>query len=124
MDILIVEDNALVREAMADQMGQLKGVSNVRTANDGRAALMSMALAMPHLLILDLRLPEMSGFAVLDALRAAAVTVPVLAMSSNADYRAASLAKGARSFFDKSSETELLFATVARIALDVGRPSC
>lgn len=120
MDILIVEDNVQVRERLAAQIACIAGVSRVRLAVDGCGALGEVAEARPDLMVLDIQLPVLNGFGVLDALRAAGASFPVIAMSSASDYREASLARGARFFFDKASETESLFATVAGMACTHG----
>jgi CheY-like chemotaxis protein len=116
LDILIVEDNVQVRERMAAQIARIAGVSRVRVAVDGPAALLAIAEAEPDVLVLDIQLPVLNGLGVLDALRVAGAPFPVIAMSSAGEYRAACLAKGAGFFFDKASETESLFATVAGLA--------
>jgi AraC-like DNA-binding protein/DNA-binding response OmpR family regulator len=82
--ILIVDDDpqvlALYRQVVA------KGCPgySVRTAADGAAAVSLMAEETPSLVILDLMMPEMDGFDVLDWMRERARTrpVPVLVLSS------------------------------------------
>ncbi|MEO8335293.1 MAG: response regulator [bacterium] len=120
MDILIIEDNSQVRELLGAQIACIAGVSRVRHAADGRAGLQAIAETSPDLLVLDLHLPLVNGFAVLDLLRVAGTQIPVIVMSSYGEYRAISIAKGARFFFDKATETDGLFATVTRMAAEPG----
>ena len=66
--VLVVEDDADIRErlrAMLDQDGW-----QVATAADGREALDMAVRGMPSLVLLDLMMPGMDGFAFLRALRA------------------------------------------------------
>ena len=67
-DILIVEDErniALSLEFLMKQAGHA-----VRSVTDGRQALDAVAEAVPDLVLLDINLPELDGYAVCTALRA------------------------------------------------------
>jgi DNA-binding response OmpR family regulator len=57
----------------------------VRTASDGLAALQTLEVFDPDVVILDLKLPIASGFEVLHELRASrpSVTLPVIAVSGH-----------------------------------------
>ena len=76
--VMVVDDDGLFRreivELLATERVQLEEVSN------GREALSALAQTLPDLLILDLLMPEVDGFAVLRHLRAdrRAVNLPVL----------------------------------------------
>ena len=52
-----------------------------RVASDGPAALDTAASFNPHVVLLDLGLPVMDGYEVADQLRAAGVTVPLIAVT-------------------------------------------
>jgi signal transduction histidine kinase/DNA-binding LacI/PurR family transcriptional regulator/DNA-binding response OmpR family regulator/AraC-like DNA-binding protein len=82
--ILIVDDDPQILALYEKVVG--KGCSGypIRTAADGAAALTSMAEETPSLVILDLMMPEVDGFDVLDWMRAHDQTrqVPVLILSS------------------------------------------
>jgi len=81
--ILIVEDDpqlrALHRRISAEHFPNY----TIRDVGDGRAALDILARETPSLIVLDLMMPEVDGFAVLEALRANPRTaiVPVLVLS-------------------------------------------
>jgi PAS domain S-box-containing protein len=64
---LIVDDN---RDA-ADSMAQLVGLmgSEVKVAYDSRTAIKLAAEFMPHVVLLDLGMPDMDGFATIERLR-------------------------------------------------------
>ena len=81
--ILIVDDDPQARQLHQGIVsGALPGYP-IRSAEDGRAALDSMLEQVPSLVILDLIMPEMDGFDVLDWMRANPDTrqVPVLILS-------------------------------------------
>jgi signal transduction histidine kinase/AraC-like DNA-binding protein/DNA-binding LacI/PurR family transcriptional regulator len=84
--VLIVDDDPQARELYRSHAVQaLPGVA-VRLASGGAAALTLLAEEAPSLVILDLMMPDVDGFAVLAALRAAPSTrqVPVLVISGHA----------------------------------------
>jgi signal transduction histidine kinase/DNA-binding LacI/PurR family transcriptional regulator/AraC-like DNA-binding protein len=82
--ILIVDDEPHILDLY--QQVVAKGCTGylIRTAADGAAAVTCMAEEVPSLVILDLMMPEMDGFDVLDWMRANDRTrrVPVLILSS------------------------------------------
>jgi threonine synthase len=81
--IAIVDDNPdaarLIRRIL-----QAKGSYQLYEANDGRSALALIQAQQPDLVVLDLMMPEMDGFAVLDALRSDSRTqdIPVIVVTA------------------------------------------
>jgi PAS domain S-box-containing protein len=65
---LVVEDDPAVRKMTGDLL-RAQGV-HVTEAADGRAALAALEADRPDLVVLDLMLPEMDGFGVVEAVRA------------------------------------------------------
>jgi two-component system, chemotaxis family, chemotaxis protein CheY len=59
-DVLIVDDDRDIRDTFASILEE-DGFS-VRTASDGLDALEKLSLALPHLILLDLMMPRMSGW--------------------------------------------------------------
>ena len=82
--ILIVDDDPVARQAHKDVIAQGLPGYPVCVVNDGVAALALMADQVPSLVLLDLMMPEMDGFDVLDRLRADSrtQTVPVIILTS------------------------------------------
>ena len=83
--ILIIEDDLHSRELM---VGLLQAAGHtVGSADDGRSGLGLALDDRPDLVVCDLRLPAMDGYAVAHALRAAPgyASMPLLAVSSLAD---------------------------------------
>ncbi len=81
--IAIVDDNPdaarLIRRIL-----QAKGVYQIHEARNGRDGLELIRAQRPDLVVLDLTMPEMDGFAVLDALRADEATqdIPVIVVTA------------------------------------------
>ena len=80
-DILLVEDEPDIVDCM-ERMLRRTGYT-VCTVIDGLAAVTAITVNPPVVMILDLVLPIMSGWAVLDHLRRNQCHVPVIVMTAN-----------------------------------------
>ncbi|MBF5042392.1 response regulator [Aggregicoccus sp. 17bor-14] len=103
--VLLVEDAPAVRSALRRCLEALG--HEVREAADGRAALEELTRRAPDLVVLDLVLPQVSGYEVCEALRASSAeahrNVPVLVISGRVlpEDRAEALEAGADAFLSK-----------------------
>jgi signal transduction histidine kinase len=66
--VLVVDDSAEMTHLLGRMIESVGDGCRVRTASDGRAALAAIRAERPDLLLLDLLMPELDGYAVLDAL--------------------------------------------------------
>jgi len=103
--VLLMEDDRFLRKA-AEAMLRKHGFA-VRVACDGEEGLAAVQAECPDLVLLDLIMPKVQGFQVLEALKADPVTsgVPVIVMSNlgqDADV-ARAMAGGAAAYFIKSN---------------------
>ena len=119
--ILVAEDNelnvALLRELLT-QSGH-----SAEFASDGRTALVLSTSDSFDLLLLDLHMPEMDGFEVVQAIRQAELTtgrhLPIIALTarSSSRDRARCLTAGMDDFLSKPIEADALWAAIDRIVL-------
>src|SRR5512142_416240 len=79
--VLIVDDSAVVREALRGILGKHEAIVAVETAADGRAALHKLVRFHPDVVTLDVELPDMDGLAVLRQLMTTAPR-PVIMLSA------------------------------------------
>ncbi len=118
MHILIVEDDAKIAAFIADGLRQ-EG-HGVRVAADGVAGLQFALDADPPIqaMVLDLMLPRLDGFGVLEALRREGVMVPVLMLSSldAVDDRVRGLRAGADDYLVKPFAFDELAARLDALA--------
>jgi two-component system, OmpR family, KDP operon response regulator KdpE len=117
--VLLVEDDPdLLR--FAEVTLRLGGYRPL-TATDGATAVHLAHKARPRLVLLDLRLPELDGWQVLESLRAepktAALPVLVLTASTGPDDKGRALAAGVADYLVKPVSADALLAAVQR-ALD------
>lgn len=59
--VLVVDDQRLVREGIASLLGIQPGITVVGTAADGKAAVNAALELAPHVVLMDVRMPEMDG---------------------------------------------------------------
>ena len=80
--LLFVEDDDSIRLAL--RLALEDEGYDVREASDGRSGLEAVQRAEPDLVLLDLRLPDMSGFDVCRAMRSSSI-VPIIIVTAQAD---------------------------------------
>jgi two-component system, OmpR family, response regulator len=124
MKVLIIEDNDRLRKSLLDYLRD-EGFT-VDGAADGEEGLYK-ALNWPYdLVVLDVMLPVLDGFAVLQKLRAAGKVLPVIMLTARdgLDDRLRGLNSGADDYLAKPFEMEELVARVrAAIRRSGGTPS-
>lgn len=121
--ILVVDDQASIRSVLEIALGEAG--ADVRTAPDGAAALELVRIHPPDLILLDLAMPGMTGWQVLESLQAASRTasIPVVLQTSAEDYPSFERAKKLRvaAFVNKPFRLAEVVETCRRI-LEGARP--
>jgi DNA-binding NarL/FixJ family response regulator len=113
MKILVVDDHVLIREALRGVLKELKGdVAIVEAANSRQAMQRIEENPDLELILLDLNLPDRSGFDVLAELRERypAISVVMLSASNDRDDIATALDLGALGFIPKSAQREVMLS--------------
>jgi DNA-binding NarL/FixJ family response regulator len=105
--ILIVEDHLMFREVLRKVCVRELHHEVVGEAGDGRSAVRLALTMAPDLLLLDLHLPNLDGFGVLDAVRRVAPDLRVLLLSSHCDAFTVFRAERSKvqGFVDKNTNT-------------------
>ena len=112
--VLVVEDDPGTRELIRQAL-EGQGYA-VEVAEDGERALARIAADPPMLVILDVVLPGLDGFAVAERLRSgAAAAVPVL-MLTIVDERERAARLGVAGYLSKPFDTDELLRQVRRLA--------
>jgi DNA-binding response OmpR family regulator len=114
--VLVVDDETDTVDFIRDT---LKGEGfRVLVAHDGRQALEALRRRTPDLVLLDLMMPELSGFEVLEALardpKTSGIPVAVLTARGGDGDQQRGLALGARRYMNKPFDVRDLIAEVQR----------
>ncbi|MBK8984969.1 MAG: response regulator [Chloroflexi bacterium] len=83
-DVLVIDDNPGICQLVERSLGAHNGRFAIRIAYEGRSGLLAMAQSPPDLVILDLMMPEVDGFAVLETMqnRPELTAVPVILLTA------------------------------------------
>ncbi len=110
--VLVVDDEENIRFLVSSAL-RLAGM-DVATAGTGREAVTSVAEKCPDAVVLDVMLPDMDGFDVLQGIRSAGCMAPVLFLSARHDTQAKvrGLTEGGDDYIAKPFELEELVARV------------
>lgn len=115
--IMVVEDNADSRLMMKTLL-EMKGYRIIE-AGDGREAIEVAERERPHLIIMDLQLPRLHGFAVTRHLRQHAELglTPIIIISGHDPlyHRPLALAAGCNEYLHKPIDFDLLEKTLGRL---------
>jgi DNA-binding NarL/FixJ family response regulator len=117
--VLIADDHALVRAGIRALVEKIEGVVVVGEAGRGREAIELIRDLKPNLVLLDITMPDGSGFDVLSEVtkQHPEVRVIVLTVHEAGEYAIRALREGAAGFLPKSAastELELAIQTVIR----------
>jgi DNA-binding NarL/FixJ family response regulator len=112
--ILIIEDDTQTRENLATIL-EMEGFQTL-TAEDGRAGLRLARETLPDLVLCDVMMHEMDGYAVLEALRASPETVslPFIFLTAKGDRRdqREGMNLGADDYLSKPATADELLAAI------------
>jgi DNA-binding response OmpR family regulator len=110
--ILIIEDELPMRTALQDVL--VGEDYRVLTASDGEAGLRRALAEKPDLILLDIMMPKLDGFAICAELRRLSNSVPILMLTAKGQVedRVTGLDAGADDYLVKPFSTEELLARV------------
>jgi DNA-binding NarL/FixJ family response regulator len=113
--VLIVDDHLPFR-VLARRLLEAEGYEVVGEAEDGSSALAAAARLRPRVVLLDVQLPGLDGFAVTERLAAGADPPAVVLISSRdaSVYRRRLARSPARGFIAKSELSAAAFAALVR----------
>jgi DNA-binding NarL/FixJ family response regulator len=119
MRILLVDDHVLVRAGLRSLLEGFDGVEVVAEAGNGREAIELARTHAPHLVLMDIALPELNGLEAAARLRdeQPGARVIMLSMHSNEEYVLRALRAGVAGYLLKDSapsELQHAIETVAR----------
>ncbi len=115
VNILYVDDEDVLRTLVADQLGA-QGYT-VATADDGDTALEILAKRTFDIILLDIRMPRVSGMEVLKELRRRKNTTRIIVLTAVDDLAVAieAVKNGATDYLTKPYELTTLVTSIQRV---------
>ncbi|GAA4230853.1 response regulator transcription factor [Postechiella marina] len=116
--VVLADDHVLVRDGIKALLEDQKGVQVIDEASDGKEALEVVERSKPDLLIVDIRMPELTGIEVVTALKKAGNTVRtmVLSMHDSEEYVVKAIQAGADGYLLKGASKEEFLKALNKVA--------
>jgi DNA-binding NarL/FixJ family response regulator len=120
VSVLVVDDSPVFRRGMGRAVAIHAGLDLVGEADCGEAALAAIERLRPDVVLLDLRMPDLDGFAVLERLRdadpPASCRVLIVSASLDDEVERAAVAAGAVACVSKDSPRADICAAALALA--------
>ena len=121
--VLVVDDSVVIRRIVSDLIDSDPDLQVVGTAQNGRIALSKIEQLQPHVITLDIEMPEMDGLATLRELRNRRIRIPVIMFSTLTARAAAAtldaLSLGAADYVTKPSNVGSTDLAMERVREDL-----
>ncbi len=114
--VLLIDDHTLFRSGLRELL-ERRGIEVVAAVGDGGEGCRLAAELAPNVVLLDLRMPEIDGLAVLQNLNEQKLDIPVVMLTTSSDERdlVASLRSGAQGYLVKDMEPDQLIESLQEI---------
>src|SRR5450759_4377983 len=113
--VMLVDDHALVREGISQILEKEPDIRVIGEAERGDLALELLDSLQPDVVVLDVRMPGMSGIETTRRIRAAFPKIRVLILSAHADFALEAFRAGASGYVLKSARSSELIAALRSI---------
>ncbi len=115
--VLVADDHDLVREGLKAALRGQQEFNVIGEARDGEEAVREAERLMPDIVVMDIRMPGLSGIEACRELRSRQPAINVLMLTSYADDKAvmASLVAGASGFLLKDVQTASLLDAIRTV---------
>jgi len=116
--VIVADDHPLFREAIVRAVRERPEFEVVREAADGREALEAIRALKPDVAVLDIKMPELDGLKVLNAVRRDDLATRVILLSAFLDGATAfeAVAGGAAAFLSKDADRRRITDTIAAVS--------
>jgi DNA-binding NarL/FixJ family response regulator len=108
--VVVADDSAIYRTALCNFLKTVPDIEVSAAAQDGVEALNLIQQLQPDALFLDVEMPKMNGWEVLQRLRKTASPVQVLMLSSHAEayFQKLALERGASAYIHKGNVEQVI----------------
>ena len=118
INVMLVDDQNLVRKGVRSLLELSAEIAVIAEANDGAEAIRMIGEVQPDVMLLDMRMPGMSGLDVLRALSAAGTLPPTIILTTFDDDELVlgGIREGARGYLLKDVSLEELVRAIQNVA--------
>lgn len=123
--VVVVDDHAIVREAVGGTIDMHEGYTLAGVAEDGTTAIDLLLAKKPDIAVIDFALPDMTGLEVIERVRGEGLETRFLLLTGSHmdDRERAALAAVAEGFLHKESGRESLIEALEAVAcVELRRP--
>ncbi len=116
--VFIVDDHPMLREGTQSSFERAPGIQVVGTADNGASALEQIAKRLPDVLVLDMRLPDMSGVEVARRVRSLFPSIGIVILTGYDDphYARAVTQLDIQGYLRKTASSDEIVAAVREVA--------
>jgi len=119
INVVLADDHVLVRDGIKALLEDQTGIKVIDEASNGKEALEVIAVNKPHVLIVDIRMPEMNGIEVVGEVnkKYKDVKTLVLSMHDSEEYVVQAIQAGADGYLLKGASKEEFLKALNKVAL-------
>jgi len=116
--VVLADDHVLVRDGIKALLEDQEGISVIDEASNGKEALEVVSRNKPHVLIVDIRMPEMNGIEVVREMSNSHKDVKtlVLSMHDSEEYVVQAIQAGADGYLLKGASKEEFLKALNKVA--------
>jgi len=118
INVILADDHILVRDGIKALLEDQTGITVIDEASNGKEALKVVSKNKPHILIVDIRMPEMNGIEVVAEINKhhKDVKTLVLSMHDSEEYVVKSIQAGADGYLLKGASKEEFLKALNKLA--------
>ena len=118
INVVLADDHVLVRDGIKALLEDQTGVAVIDEASNGKEALEVISRSKPHVLIVDIRMPEMNGIEVVAEVKKhhKGVKTLVLSMHDSEEYVVQSIQAGADGYLLKGASKKEFLKALNKVA--------
>ncbi len=115
--ILIVDDQKFFRRVIQEWLEKESDLEIVGTASNGKTAIEMVESLQPHIVLMDIEMPEMDGLSAIEVIERDFPYVKVIVLTANDDYSslAYALQSGAKGYLLKGAESNEIINTIRSV---------
>lgn len=118
INVVLADDHVLVRDGIKALLEDQPGIVVIDEASNGKEALEVISRNKPHVLIIDIRMPEMNGIEAVGEITKSGIDVKtlVLSMHDSEEYVLKAIQAGADGYLLKGASKEEFLKAVQKVA--------